>query len=117
MSQFLAGPAPGTVDPFSLGQLATQTQQGMTAMGNRYQQLGVQQPGGSPQAVAKAGGNMPSAGPSTPEKMDLGAAPSLTGGIPGMAGATLGQMQTNAMTSPTGSGGKTGADIFGNIFG
>ena len=117
MAQFLAGPAPGTVDPFSLGQLATQTQKGMTAMGNRYDQLGVKAPGGSPQTTAASGGNMPSAGTSTPEAMDLGAAPSMTGGIPGMAGATLGQMQTNAMTSPTGSGGKTGADIFGNIFG
>ena len=116
MSQFLAGPAPGTVDPYSLGQLANQTQKGMTAMSNRYNQFGEQAPGGSPQAVAKAGGNMPSAGPSTPEAMDLGAAPSLTGGIPGMAGATLGQMETNAMTNPTGSGGKTGASLLGNIF-
>lgn len=116
MSQFLAGPAPGTVDPFSLGQLASQTAQGTTAMNNRYSQLGLGAPSGSPQSVAASGGNMSSSGPSTANLMDIGAAPSLTGGIAGMSEATLGQMETNAMTNPTGSGGKTGASILGNIF-
>lgn len=116
MSQFLAGVAPGTVDPYSQNLLSLATQQGTTAMNNRYSQLGLGTPSGSPQQVAQAGGNMPSYGISTANQMDLGTAPSLTGGISGMAGATLGQEQTNALNSPTGSGGKTGASMLGNIF-
>lgn len=60
--------------------------------------------GGPPQMLdaGNAGAGMPTA-----ELMDLGFAPSLTGGIPAQFEAMLGQLQTEdlSLTTPSGSGG------------
>ena len=98
-----SGPPPGTVDPLSLGVLQANTSQAIQQMQNRYSQLGL---GGGSTAN-------PSGGMGVPELMDIGQAsgipgtpsepsglPSLVGGIQGMAGATLGQMETNALQQP-----------------
>jgi len=95
------GSAPGFVDPFSMGILQQNTGNAMQAMHNRFAQLGLGVPDGSPSAAAASGTSLHSTGPGTAEQMDLGQMPSLTGGIPGMAMATLGEMQTNALNQPT----------------
>jgi hypothetical protein len=110
----LGGIAPGTVDPFSSGLLAQNTGEAMQAMHNRYAQLGLGAPSGSAQGAAAGGTSLSSAGPGTAEQMDLGQLPSLVGGIPGMSMATMGQMQDNALSSPTGSGSKA-AQPFGGL--
>lgn len=69
-----SGGFPGLISQFNLGAFGTGLGQSELAMGNRYNQLGMSG--------------------STPELMDLGAAPSLTGGIPGEFAAGLGQVQT-----------------------
>lgn len=108
-----SGSAPGFVDPFSQGLLAQNTGLAEQAMHNRYQQLGLGVPSGSAPQAASQGGNLSYGGAGTAEQMDLGMLPSLTGGIPGMSAATLGQMQTNALSNATGSG--TGKGGFGNL--
>lgn len=114
---FATSQSPGTVDPFSLGMLGQNTGLSELAMHNRYQQLGLGQPsGGSPQGAAASGSNLQYGGPGTAEQMDTGALPSLVGGIPGMAGAALGQMETTALSQPTTSastGGGKGSGLFG----
>jgi hypothetical protein len=65
---------PGFISPFTSAAFNTAGTQGAQSMVNRYNQLGM--PG------------------STPEAMDIGAAPSLTGGIPAEAQAAQGQLQT-----------------------
>jgi hypothetical protein len=116
---FGGGPGqPGFVDPFSLGVLGQQTGIAEQAMHNRYSQLGLGVPSGSPQDAAKGGTNLQSTGPGTAEQMDLGQLPSQVGGIPAMAEATLGQMQTNALNQPSGVnklGGLGGLGALGGI--
>lgn len=80
--------SPGGLSGFDLGAAQQGLGQSLTSMANRYNQLGMSG--------------------STPELMDLGAAPSLTGGIPGQFNALVGEMQNNAVAAaPGGSGGKT----------
>jgi hypothetical protein len=101
---FGQGPPPGTVDPFSLGVLQEQTALSEQAMNNRYNQLGLGTTTGNPIAAAASGTSLTKSGPSTAQRMDVGTLPSATGGIPGMSAATLGQMELNALSSPSGSG-------------
>jgi hypothetical protein len=101
----------GQVDPFSLNTLAADTANAQTAMHNRYAQLGLGVPSGNPSAAGASGGSLSYGGPGTAEQMDIGSAPSLTGGIAGMSNATLGQMETNALSnaaSPQGGVSKGG---------
>jgi hypothetical protein len=108
--------APGTVDPFSQGLLQQNTGMAMTAMDNRYrQQLGLGIPGGHASQAAASGTSLPNVGMGTPEQMDLGMIPSLVGGIPAMSEATLGQMQTNALSSAAGGGGGKGGGGLGGL--
>jgi len=108
--------APGSVDPFSMGILQQNTGLAEEAMHNRYTQLGLGVPaqgqsGGPHGAAAQAaasGSNLSYGSPGIPEQMDIGTMPSLVGGIQGMAEATLGQMQNNALNQPSGGGGKGG---------
>jgi hypothetical protein len=80
--------SPGGLSSFDIGAANQGLGQSLTNMANRYNQLGL--------------------GGSTMEAMDLGQAPSLTGGIPAQFAALQGQMQNNALSvSPGGSGGKT----------
>jgi hypothetical protein len=114
-SAFASGPAPGTVDPFSTGLLAQNTGLAEMAMQNRYQQLGLGVPSGSPQQAAAGHTSLQNAGAGTAEQMDMGELPSLTGGIPGMAQATLGQMETQALNQPSGSGSSKGGSPLGGL--
>jgi hypothetical protein len=88
-SSFLGGPfgspgAPGFVPPTATAGIGQGAATSEAAMANRYNQLGM--------------------GGSTPEAMDLGILPSITGGIPGQFGAVAGQLQNQALqTSPIGS--------------
>lgn len=99
---------PGFVDQFSQGALGSAAGNAMQAMHNRYTQLGLGVPSGSPQSAAASGSNLSYAGPGTAEQMDLGQLPSLVGGIPAMAEATLGQMQNAALNQGSGGGGGKG---------
>lgn len=72
--QNASGGFPGLLSQFDTSAFGTGLGQSELAMGQRYNQLGMTG--------------------STPEAMDLGAAPSLTGGIPGEFAAGLGQTQT-----------------------
>ena len=69
----------GFLSPFDTSAFSQGQGQSLQAMANRYNQLGMAAPGG---------------GMSTPEQMDLGIAPSMTGGIPAEFQAGLGQVQT-----------------------
>lgn len=84
----LHGTGPGFVDPFSKGAVSEAQGQSLKAMTNRYNQLGL--------------------GGSTAEAMDLGNAPSLTGGIPAEFQAILGELQNAALQGSGGGGGGGG---------
>jgi hypothetical protein len=108
--------APGSVDPFTLGMLGQLAGQSSEAMTNRYKQLGLGVPSGSPQSAAASGTNLNRAGPGTSEQMDLGSIPSLTGGISGMETATTGLLQNLNMTgSPQQAGSKSGGSKGGTL--
>jgi hypothetical protein len=81
--------APGFVPP-AAGQAVKEAMgQSLEMMQNRYNQLGLSG--------------------STAEQMDLGNAPSLTGGIPQEFQAVMGQLQTADLNNPGTGGGKGGA--------
>jgi len=95
--------APGFIDPFSMNAAGIGQGASLTAMANRYNQLGVKAPGG---------------GASTMELMDEGAAPSVTGGIPGQFNALLGEIQNSALrNAPSGSGQQNTVSQLGGILG
>ncbi|HEX3525158.1 MAG TPA: hypothetical protein VHT52_24100 [Stellaceae bacterium] len=119
--------SPGFLSGFDLG-AANQAGAGASqAISNRYAQLGLGQTGAQPTGPATgATPGIPGSGttPTTPGnmgagstamQMDLGTAPSLTGGIPEEIQAMLGQVQTQDMSqtgqqqSGKGAGGKGGA--------
>lgn len=85
---FFTGPAPGFVSPFAGGQVQESLGQSLQAMTNRYNQLGL--------------------GGSTAEQMDLGQAPSVTGGIPAEFQAILGELQNANLSQSSGGGGGGG---------
>lgn len=68
--------APGFVDPFTENLVGAGLGQSLTQMTNRYNQLGM--------------------GGSTPEAMDLGQMPSVTGGMPQQFKALQGQLQNSS---------------------
>lgn len=77
--------APGHVDSFTQGLIGQSLGQSLNTMTNRYNQLGM--------------------GGSTPEAMDLGHMPSVSGGIPKQYGALTGQLQnSSAQAQAAGSG-------------
>ena len=84
--------APGFLSPFDIGAVNAGAAGAEAATANRYTQLGM--PG------------------STPEKMDMGTAPSLTGGIPEQFNAVLGQVQ-NAQSGAIGGKGTSPASLVG----
>jgi hypothetical protein len=84
---FLPGSATAAIGP-TMGQ-------SMGAMVNRYNQLGM--------------------GNSTPEAMDLGFAPSVTGGIPGEFAAVGGQLQNAALQNTPLGANKSPGNIIGNV--
>jgi hypothetical protein len=93
MGSAFSGSAPGVgssggvgfLSPFDQSGVQTALGQSTQAMTNRYNQLGL--------------------GGSTPEAMDLGQAPSLTGGLPAEAQATLGDIQASDLSSTASSAG------------
>lgn len=80
---------PGYISPFDQQAAQFGEQQSEKAMTNRYQQLGLGAEGATPTSPGSFG-----AGP-TAMQMDIGTAPSLTGGIMEEFQAMLGQLQTN----------------------
>lgn len=80
--EFGSSGAPGFVDPFALGQVGLGAGQSVQAMQNRYNQLGM--------------------GGSTPNQMDLGNLPSVSGGIEGQFRGLIGELQ-NAGLTPSGT--------------
>jgi len=97
---FGSGGAPGHLSPFDTGVANLAAGQSVQAMTNRYNQLGL---GGPAPSFGSGGGTVTNAG--TAEAMDIGAAPSYTGGIPEQFQALTGEMQNNALNTP-GSAGK-----------
>jgi hypothetical protein len=105
--------SPGYVSPFDMNAVNFGQGQSMTAMGNRYQQLGLSGQGATPTSSGGAAGGGGGASPDpssspTAELMDLGQAPSLTGGIPEQFQALLGQIQTSALQNASMAGAGSG---------
>lgn len=82
------GAIPGLLSPFDLSSAASSLGQTIPSMANRYKQLGLGQIGATPTDPGSFGTG------STAMQMDIGALPSLTGGIPAEVEAGLGQVQT-----------------------
>ena len=88
--------APGFVDPFAMSAVGQGKGTSLQAMSNRYNQLGL--------------------GGSTMQAMDMGAAPSVTGGIPAQFAALVGELQNSALRqAPGGSGKQSGANQAGTL--
>lgn len=88
--------APGFVPPTASSLIGAGAGTSMQAMANRYNQLGM--------------------GGSTPEAMDLGAAPSVTGGIPAQFASVLGELtNTSLQQSPSGTGKQNPASQAGSL--
>jgi hypothetical protein len=81
--------APGFVPPTATAGIGLGAGTSLEAMANRYNQLGLANQGATP--TSPGGG-----GPGTAELMDLGAAPSVTGGIPAEFQAVSGELQNAA---------------------
>jgi hypothetical protein len=110
--------APGTISPFDQQAVGNAFNMNEEAMTNRYAQLGLSSVGASPTSPGGPAGGIgvgnigkgmlpPQGGAGTPtaEQMDLGMLPSLTGGLPGEAEATLGMIQNANLQQPQSSGG------------
>lgn len=111
LSNFIGGPfgssgAPGFLPTGSTAAVGPAAGQSVGMMANRYNQLGLGGPGA-------AGGQQTPMG--TPEAMDLGAAPSTTGGIPAQFQAVLGQLQNQALTSSPLGANKSPGNVIGNL--
>lgn len=113
IADFVGGPfgspgAPGFVPPAATAGIAPAAGQSAEMMANRYNQLGLGGPGA-------AGGGAQQTPMGTPEAMDLGAAPSRTGGIPGQFGAVGGQLQNAALQAGPLGANKAPGNVIGNI--
>ena len=118
---------PGHVSPFDMHAVDLGQGASMQAMTNRYAQLGLSGTGATPHSpggpaggigVANIGANI--TGPEGPgvqpdpnqeptaEKMDLGQAPSLSGGIPAQFEALMGMIQNANLANASMSGGGGG---------
>lgn len=110
--------APGAISPFDMQAARMGAEHASQGMANRYAQLGLSSQGASPGSPGGPAGGVgvggganwnanSGAGMPTAELMDLGFAPSLTGGIPQEFEAMLGQLQTEdlSLTTPSGGGG------------
>ena len=108
------GGAPGVLSPFDIGAFAQGLGPAESAMRNRYAQLGLGQTGATPTDPGSMGSG------STAQQMDLGAAPSLTGGIPAEFQAGLGQVQSGDLSNSIAlalSNLNTGSAAKGNLLG
>lgn len=93
--------APGNLTPFDTSVAQAGLGQSISAMENRYNQLGLGSQGATP--TSPGGGR----GLSTAALMDYGALPSLTGGEAQQFQALLGQLQNQAVSIAPGGSGKT----------
>jgi len=120
------GPGPGFVSPFDQQAVMNALNLGSQAMTNRYAQLGLSGQGATPTSpgglaggigvgnigtgmlpgTAGVGGGIGSE--PTAEQQDLGQIPTLTGGLPGEALATLGEIQNANLSQSGGAGGGGG---------
>ena len=111
ISNFLGGPfgspgAPGFVPPAATAGIGQAAGQSTEMMANRYNQLGLGGPGAAGGAAAPMG---------SAEAMDLGALPSVTGGIPGQFAAVGGQLQNQALQSGPLGANKAPGNVIGNL--
>lgn len=111
MSSFIGGNfgdpgAPGFLPSGSTAAIGPAAGQSVGMMANRYNQLGLGGPGA-------AGGTPTPMG--TAERMDLGAAPSTTGGIPAQFQAVAGQLQNQALQSSPLGANKSPGNVIGNL--
>jgi hypothetical protein len=120
------GPGPGFVSPFDQQAVGRAAQFSGEAMANRYAQLGLSGQGATPTSPGGPAGGIgvgsigagiiPGGGlggPGSPsettaEMQDLGQIPTLTGGIPGEAMATIGEIQNANLANQSSSGGGGG---------
>jgi hypothetical protein len=112
------GPGPGFVSPFDQQAVMNALNLGSDAMAHRYAQLGLSAQGASPTSPgglaggigvnAPAGTRPQQAMEPTAEQMDLGQIPTLTGGLPGEALATFGEIQNTNLQQSGGAGGGSG---------
>lgn len=112
---FGAPGGPGFISPFDLAAAGAGETESLTAMTNQYNRLGLGQNSASPAgATTGATPGIPGSGTtpvnpgsfgsgSTPYQMDVGTAPSLTGGIPEQFQAVLGEGQTQDLGSTVSS--------------
>lgn len=82
--------------------------QNVTAIHNRYQQLGLGTPasGTSPASAASSGTSLAYGGPSTMEQQDIGNLPTESGGAIGAEGALLGNLFNPTNAAGLGPGGQ-----------
>ena len=100
--------APGFLPPAATAQLGPSLGRSVQDIMNMYNKLGMGGPG-------QAGGVQTAMG--TPEQMDVGLAPSVSGGIPGQFAAIQGQLQDQVVGgTPLGSN-TSPASIVSNIGG
>jgi hypothetical protein len=112
------GPAPGFVSPFDQQAVFNALNLGSDAMAHRYAQLGLSAQGATPTSPGGPAGGIGANAPAgtmpqqamepTAEQMDLGQIPTLTGGLPGEALATLGEIQNANLSQSGGAGGGSG---------
>lgn len=88
-----AGGFPGLISQFDTSAFSTGAAASDLATGARYGQLGLGQTGSTPTTPGNFGGG------STAMRMDLGLAPSLTGGIPSEFAAGAGEVQTQDLST------------------
>jgi hypothetical protein len=91
--------APGFVPPAAASAVGAGAGTSIEAMQNRYKQLGLADQGATP---TSPGGT----GPTTAELMDIGALPSVTGGIPAEFQAVMGELQNASASQMQGGTGK-----------
>lgn len=114
-SGFGSSGAPGFISPFDLSVAQQGAGSSIGAMTNQYNRLGLGQNSATPSGpTTGATPGVPGSGTtpvnpgsfgagSTPEQMDVGAAPSLTGGIPAEFQAAIGQGQTQDLGATSSS--------------
>lgn len=113
-SSIPVGGVPGQLTPFDIGASTTGLGQSLEAMTNRYGQLGLGGNNATPTSPGSFGLG------STAMGMDLGALPSVTGGIPAEFTAEQGQAQTANLANSIQlalSNLKTGTSTKGSLLG
>lgn len=87
----------GGASAFDMAAINDAVQGGMTALHNRYAQLGLGVPSGDPAQAAKSGTSLAYAGPGTAERTDMA-------NLQQLASAAIGQVQGQNIGNPAAPG-------------